>query len=141
MEMVLDDVDDFIHSSERAEELVQLDTVLCRALLGISRTLWRGRMWGGTDQAIIGYGVIVQPRPKAADVEWFLIGLAVQKKHLSVYVNAAEDGKYLVQQRAAQLGRVKVGAAVVSFPTLEHLNIDEFRALIVRAHELSPAVR
>ena len=77
-----------------------------------------------------------QPRPREGDVEWFLIGLAAQKNRLSVYMNAAEAGGYLVQARAARLGRVKVGAAAVTFRSIADLDLAEFRALLIRAREL-----
>ena len=138
MEMVDEDVDAFLQASGRADDLVALDALIVDALPGVSRVLWRGKMWGGTDQAIIGYGLIRQPRPRGADVQWFLVGLAGQKKHLSVYVNAAEAGSYLVQQRASDLGRVKVGAAAVTFGSVADLDLLQFRALLVRAREITP---
>ncbi|MEJ1154866.1 hypothetical protein [Microbacterium marmarense] len=138
MEMVADDVRAFIDSSDRSDDLRVLDEMILAAMPGLSRTLWRGKMWGGTEQQIIGYGVIHQKRPKGADVEWFLVGLAVQKRHLSVYVNAAEGSAYLVQQRSALLGNVKVGAAAVTFAAASDLNLEEFRDMLTRARELSP---
>lgn len=136
MEKVGDDIDAFIRASSRADELSALDMMIREALPGVDRVLWRGRMWGGTDQAIIGYGTIRQPRPRGPEVEWFLVGLAEQKRHLSVYVNAAEDGAYLVQARASRLGRVKVGAAAVTFGSVSDLDAGEFRSLLMRAQEL-----
>ena len=138
MEMVGEDVDAFLQASGRADELVALDALILDTLPGVSRVLWRGKMWGGTDQAIIGYGLIRQPRPRGAAVQWFLVGLAEQKKHLSVYVNAAESGAYLVQQRASRLGKVKVGAAAVTFGSITDLDLPEFRALLLRAREITP---
>lgn len=141
MEKVDDDIDAFIRASSRADELSALDTMIREALPGVDRVLWRGRMWGGTDQAIIGYGAIRQPRPRGSEVEWFLVGLAEQKRHLSVYVNAAEDGAYLVQTRASRLGRVKVGAAAVTFGSVSDLHEAEFRSLLTRAHELDASAQ
>ncbi|MEV8338757.1 hypothetical protein [Leucobacter sp. NPDC077196] len=53
-----------------------------------------------------------------------------------MYLNAAEAGGYLVQARAARLGRVKVGAAAVTFRPVSDLDLAEFRALLIRASEL-----
>lgn len=136
MEKVDDDVDEFIRESTRADDLSALDAMIREALPGADRVLWRGRMWGGTDQAIIGYATIRQARPRGSEVEWFLIGLAEQKKHLSIYVNAAENGAYLVQERASRLGKVKVGAAAVTFRAATDLDVTEFRAMLARAQEL-----
>lgn len=109
--MVHEDVDAFLRQALRSKELMALDALIVDARPGISRTLWRGNMWGGTDQAIVGYGLIRQPRPRGKEVEWFLVGLAEQKRHLSLNVNAAESGQYLVQRYGDSLGKVKIGAA------------------------------
>ena len=108
----------------RSAELLELDAHITTAMPRLDRWLWTGRMWGGTDQEIVGYGTILQPRPRGVDVEWFLIGLAVQQRHLSLYVNVAEDGEYLVRRRAASLGTVKVGAAALTFTGVDALDPD-----------------
>lgn len=140
MERVNDDVHAFLRDAARAADLQRLDEEIREALPGLDRELWRGKMWGGTDQAIVGYGRIVQARPRGKGVEWFLVGLAEQKRHLSVYVNAAEQGTYLVKSRAAQLGHVKVGAAALTFQSVSDLNLSEFRALLIRARKLQPTI-
>lgn len=141
MEMVDDDVNEFLDHAERSQEMRALDTAITAALPGLTRVLWRGTMWGGTEQAIIGYGLITQPRPRGADVEWFLVGLAEQKRHLSVYVNAADSEGYLVQRYADRLGSVKVGAAAFTFTAIDRLRLDEFHAMLLRARELAPDAR
>ena len=96
-------VDEFLRSLEepRASDLAELDALIHAELFGCERVLWEGVFWGGTEQRIIGYGTLLQPRPRGKQVEWMLIGLAAQKQHLSVYVNAVESGEYLVRNRAA----------------------------------------
>mgnify|MGYP003442882462 FL=1 len=121
----------------RSAELFELDAHITTAMPRLDRWLWTGRMWGGTDQEIVGYGTILQPRPRGVDVEWFLIGLAVQQRHLSLYVNVAEDGEYLVRRRAASLGNVKVGAAALTFTAVDALDPDGFAGMlqaVARAH-------
>ncbi len=137
------DVDGFLASVEgrQGDDVRALDRVISEELAGLERALWEGTLWGGTAQRIVGYGGITQPRPRGASVEWFLVGLAAQQKHLSVYVNAAEDGEYLVKRRAGELGKVNVGSAAVTFTSLDALDIDAFRALLRRARELVPGAR
>ncbi|MHD0307160.1 MULTISPECIES: DUF1801 domain-containing protein [Rhodococcus erythropolis group] len=141
MERVSEDVDEFLRRATRTNDLVRLDEIIQEALPGEERALWRGRMWGGTEQAIVGYRSISQPRPRGDDVEWFLVGLAEQKRHLSVYVNAVEEGVYLVQSRTSRLGRVKVGAAAVTFRSVTDLHLPEFRSLLIRAGQLNTRTR
>ena len=137
------DVDAFLAGLEspRAADLRALDRLIGAELAGLERVLWEGPMWGGTEQRIVGYGGITQPRPRGASVDWFLVGIAEQQRHLSVYVNAVEEGEYLVKRRAGELGRVKVGSAAVTFASLDDLDIDAFRALLQRARALAPDAR
>ncbi len=143
MERTDADVDGFLAgvTGARGDDLRALDRIISEELAGLERVLWEGTMWGGTEQRIVGYGAISQPRPRGASVEWFLVGLAEQQRHLSVYVNAAEDGEYLVKRRAGELGAVKVGSAAVTFASLADLDEPAFRALLRRARELMPDAR
>jgi hypothetical protein len=106
------------------EEMDVLDRVIMAAFGSRDRRLWEGVFWGGTEQQIIGYGDIVQPRPRTEQVEWFAVGLARQNAHYSIYVNAVEDGRYLLAQYAGRLGRAKLGSAVVSFTHPADLDLD-----------------
>lgn len=72
MEPVTDSVDDYLRAAERSAEMTVLDGWITAELAGLSPVLWRGRMWGGTDQTIIGYGTLRQPRSRGTDAEWFL---------------------------------------------------------------------
>lgn len=100
MERTSADVDAFLADlpDARRDDMVALDTLIRTHLGPRERELWQGVFWGGTEQQIIGYARIEQPRPKGPAVEWFLIGLALQKDHISLYVNAAADGAYLTKK-------------------------------------------
>ncbi|WP_156156221.1 DUF1801 domain-containing protein [Demequina maris] len=132
-----DDVDAFLAAGPRAELLIAVDAALRAGMPDAPRTLWRGVFWGGTEQAIVGYGDISQPRPRGDDVDWFLIGLAEQKNHVSLYVNAVADGAYLAHRYADRLGRVRVGAAAVTFRRLEDLDLDAVAEMARAAVALS----
>ncbi len=126
-----------IEEPEIAETLRSLDRLITEAMPGRHRALFVGTFWGGTDQQIIGYGHIVQPRPKGEEVHWFLVGLARQKDHYSIYVNAVDEGTYLGQQYAGRLGKVKLGSASIGFKRLEDLDLDGLEELMQRAHEIT----
>lgn len=131
-------VDDFIASLDDDIRITmeQVDEAIVGAMPGRRRVLWEGVFWGGTEQAIIGYGDIVQPRSKGEEVEWFIVGLARQKKHYSLYVNAAEDGGYLLRKYEDRLGKVKTGSANVNFTRLENLDLDALAELCAHAHRI-----
>ncbi len=115
----------------------RLDRVITTAFAGRERRLWEGVFWGGTDQQIIGYGDIVQPRPRGEQVEWFAVGLARQKARYSIYVNAVEDDRYLLAQYEGRLGRAKLGSASVSFKDPTDLDLDTLAGLLDRANVLT----
>lgn len=123
---------------ETRPDVVRLDGIIREALPGRSRVLWEGVFWGGTEQQIIGYGDLRQPRPRGEDVEWFVVGLAQQKQHLSVYVNAVDQGRYLLAAYAPRLGRVTTGSARITIRRLDGLDVDAFTELVRRAGELCP---
>lgn len=118
--------------------MVQLDALIRDALPGRERTLWEGKFWGGTDQQIIGYGDIVQPRPKGETVEWFLVGLARQARHYSIYVNAVDDGTYLLDQYRDRLGSAKTGSTSIAIRSLDKVDLDSLAEMLRRAHALHP---
>lgn len=131
-----DSVDDFIASNDPDGSLTRIDAVVAAALPGAARVLWQGAFWGGTGQSIIGYGDIQQPRPKGKTVNWFLIGLARQKNHVSLYVNAVENSSYLSQLYGDQLGKTKVGSASVSFKSADDVDLGVLHEMVRHAGRL-----
>ncbi len=134
--------DDYLASLEDGETrhtMQAVDAAIVAAMPGRNRVLWEGVFWGGTEQTIIGYGDIVQARPRGPDVEWFLVGLARQKNTYSLYVNAVEDGVYLGQRFAERLGKVKLGSASIGFRRLEDLDMEGLADMVARADEITPA--
>ncbi len=140
MEKVDTPPDEFLASlpDETRGPMTELDAIITSCLPGRTRVLWEGPFWGGSDQRIIGYGTIVQPRPPGEPVEWFLVGLARQKRYFSLYINAVLDGSYLLARYADRLGTVKTGSASLSFSSLDDVDLDELKALLTQAHDVSP---
>jgi hypothetical protein len=116
----------------------RLDRILSRIFKGKGRRLWEGVFWGGTPQAIIGYGDFTQARPRGTTVEWFMVGLALQKNYISLYVNAVEGGQYLSHKYKSRLGKVKVGSASISFRKLEDVDLDALTELVTTARKQLP---
>ena len=112
----------------------QLDRLISRIMKGQSRVLWEGVFWGGSTQVIIGYGTLTQVRGPRT-VEWFMVGLALQKNYISVYVNAVANGKYLAHQYRSRLGKVKFGSASISFARIEDIDLDVLSELVTSARK------
>lgn len=115
-------------------DIEALDKLISSIMEGESRVLWTGKFWGGSDQEIIGYGDMNYENTQGT-VEWFKIGLAVQKNYISLYVNAVDGKKYVVEKYAKQLGKVKTGKSSVSFATLDDVDMDSLRAMLTEARD------
>ncbi len=123
---------------EHRDTLTSVDRAIHRAMPKRQRVLWEGVFWGGTHQSIIGYGHIDQTSSSGDTVEWFLVGLARQKRNYSIYVNAAADNAYLAHSYADRLGKVKLGAASIGFRRLEDLDLVVLTELVTEADCLTP---
>lgn len=130
--------DDFIATLPDGvrDDIAMLDAQIARIFEGRERVLWEGVFWGGTTQNIIGYGSYRYRGRSGAEGEWFVVGLAAQKAHLSLYVNGVEDGQNLPKRYADRLGKVKVGSANVAFKRLTDLDLPVALEMVERARDL-----
>jgi hypothetical protein len=112
-----------------------LDGRIAEVMAGLPRVAWEGTFWGGTQQHIIGYGEYHYRGRSGSEGEWFIVGLAAQKQYLSLYVNATEDGEYLVKRYAGRLGKVKAGSANVTFRRLADVELDVLLEMVARARD------
>ena len=120
------------------EDMAALDAVLTAGMAGRERVLWEGVFWGGTEQRIIGYGAYRATNRSGREVDWFLLGLARQKDHFSLYRNAIGQGTYLVKELGPTLGKVRVGSANVTFRRVVDIDLDALRDLVAAAAAASP---
>lgn len=122
---------------QAGEDMRLLDTEITKRLPGRERFLYEGKFWGGSDQRIVGYGVMDYTNRSGEDVHWFVVGLAAQKNYISIYVNAVENDTYLLAQYADRLGKVKTGSASVSFDAVADVDLDNLMELVERAGALT----
>lgn len=135
MEKSATDPADYIKSlpAEVRADVDLLDAAISKVMSDHVKTLWEGRFWGGSDQHIIGYGDYSYERADGETVEWFIVGLASQKRYISVYINAVDDDGYLVEKYADQLGKAKIGKSSISFGSLDDIDLDVLLDLVDRA--------
>jgi len=124
---------------DRREDAGAVAALVRKAAPGLKTWIWRGTLWGGTDQTILGFGRYTQTGRSGKTVEWFVIGLANQKAYLSLYVSAVRDGKYLAQVYGDRLGKVKIGSSSVSFRKLADLDLDAVSQMLAEAAAHPPA--
>ncbi len=135
------DVDEFLTSLPEGvrNDLITLDREIGAVMEGLPRVLYEGKLWGGTDQEIIGYGLDSYVRSDGKRVEWFVVGLALQRNYISIYVNTVEDRLYLAEKYGKRLGKVKVGKSSISFARLDDVDPHELVALVTKAREITSA--
>jgi Domain of unknown function (DU1801) len=95
------------------------------------------RMW----DSFIGYGAYHYRYASGREGDWFPIGLANQKRYVSLYLCAADENGYLAENNADRLGKVSVGKSCIRFRKLEDLNLDAVSELCRRAAEAVSAGR
>ncbi len=123
--------------AEVRDEIGLLDKEIGRVFEGQPRSMWEGKLWGGSNQKIIGYGLTSYTNSRGEDITWFTVGLAKQKNYISVYVNAADQDGYLLQKYKDRLGKVRTGSANISFGSVDSLDMDAFVELIEAARVVS----
>lgn len=117
-------------------DMTALHKLIAAEMKGLPCSLWAGTFWGGSRQQIIGYGDYSYTRSDGTPANWFIVGLAVQKRYISIYVNAVEGRKYLVEKYRKRLGKVKVGRSNISFTRIAAVDLDVLRELVARARQL-----
>ena len=116
----------FARAGAREEELRRVDELVMAAAPGIDRQL----VPTGS-QSMLGYGLMpYKPKSAKTSTSWPLIALAAQKRHLSLYVCAVVDGRYIAESRADQLGTVSCGKSCIRFPSLDAVDADALSALV-----------
>lgn len=115
------------------ETMECLDDLIADVFAGHPRTVWEGVFWGGSEQTIIGYGDLTTTQSRGRVVEWFMVGLALQKRHYSLYVNAVDGKRYLAEAYADRLGKVKVGKSSIGFAALDDVDLTVLTELLERA--------
>lgn len=111
-------------------EFQVLDEMISKHFPNHEKILWTGKFWGGSEQNIIGYGTWSYTNSAKKKVEWFLIGLALQKNYISLYVNAVENGKYVSEIYGNDLGKVKIGKSSISFKSILDLDISKLNEFL-----------
>lgn len=116
----------FDSAGPRADELRRVDALVTAAAPCVDRQLVP--MGSG---AMLGYRLMpYRPRSARDTTSWPLIGLAAQKRHLSLYVSAVVDGNYLAEARAERLGKVSCGRSCIRFTSLDKVDAGELAALV-----------
>lgn len=88
---------------------------------------------------MLGYGSFPYKNYKKELVQWPVIALANQKQHISLYVCAIMDGKYVAETHKNDLGKVSVGKSCIRIKKIEDVNLGEL-AKVLKTAEKHPGL-
>lgn len=127
----------------RKSDLLQLHDLIRKAAPGLRRYFHKGTPAGeaGMRMKMIGYGKFRYAIKSGKTTEWPVIGVALQKNYISVYVAVRKDGRPIVQTYAGKLGELRSGHNNFSFERYDDLNVGELSSLftdVARIFESDP---
>jgi hypothetical protein len=116
----------------RKPELVKLDLLIRKTAPSLKRYFHQGTPAGeaGMRMKMIGYGRFRYGAKSGQTVEWPVIGIALQKNYISVYVAVTKRNQPIVPTYAGKLGELRVGHNNFSFGRYDDLNATGVSALV-----------
>ena len=73
---------------------------------------------------MIGYGKFRYAVKSGKTVEWPVVGIALQKNYISVYVAVSKNGRPIVQYYVGKLGELRSGRNNCSFERYDDLKVE-----------------
>ena len=125
----------------RTADLEQLHAVMRKAAPTLRRHFHAGTPAGeaGMRMNMIGYGGFRYAIKSGKTAAWPVIGVALQKNYISVYVAVTRGGKPLVSCYAGKLGELRAGGNNFSFVAFGDLDAANVAALFAEAADIFKA--
>ncbi len=122
----------------RKIDLQKLDKLLRNSAPGLKRYFHKGTPAGepGMRFQMIGYGKSHYPAKSGQRVEWPVVGVALQKSYIGVYLSVTKDAAPLVQSYAGRLGECRIGRNNFSFVRFDDLNLAAVSTLLAEADRI-----
>jgi hypothetical protein len=119
----------------RKSNLEKLDAVMRKAAPALKRYFHQGTPAGdaGMRMKMIGYGRFRYAIKSGKSTSWPVVGIALQKNYVSVYLSITKDGVPIVQSYAGRLGELRIGRNNFSFEKFDDLNIKALSSLLAEA--------
>jgi hypothetical protein len=123
-------------STERAELMRTLDELIRRE----APTLAPSATQLSPTKPAIGYGPFHYTYASGRQGDTFVVVLANQAHHVSLYINAADEHGYIAEQRAAELGaKVSVGRSCIRVKRLENVDLHVLAEVVRTAERIGGA--
>ena len=122
---------------QRSADLLKLDASIRKAAPGLDRYFHAGTPAGspGMRMRMIGYGRFLYPARQGSEVEWPVVGVALQKNYISVYLSVTKEGQPILQAYRGALGELRSGRNNFSFESFDDLNAGVLADLLSEAAE------
>lgn len=123
------DPDDYIAQIDvpaRRADIEALDRLIGAQAPGLDRHLRSG---------MLGYGTLKYRYASGREGEWCLLGLASQKRYISLHVFATDGEGYLAESYRERLPKADIGKACVRFKRLADIDEAALRELVSQAAE------
>lgn len=108
----------------RRSEIEALDKLIREEAPGLPPHIYAG---------MLGYGRYHYRYASGREGDAAVVALASQKRHISIYVSAADREGYLAERWAERLPGASIGKSCIRFTRLERIDVDELRHLIREA--------
>lgn len=134
--VVAESLDDYLNfDSERKSDLVRLHGVMRKAAPSLKRHFHKGTPAGeaGMRMKMIGYGKFRYAIKSGSTIEWPVVGVALQKNYVSVYVALTKADAPIVRRYAGRLGELRSGNNNFSFERFDDLNMAALSSLVAEA--------
>jgi hypothetical protein len=115
----------------RKRDLVKLHALLARAAPSLKRHFHAGTPRGhaGMRFKMIGYGRFHYLAKSGERVAWPVVGVALQKNYVSVYLAVTRDGTPILRHYAGRLGELRSGGNNFSFEAFDDLDAKALSSL------------
>ena len=120
---------------EQKPDLVEFHELMAKAAPALERHFHTGTPAGeaGMRMKMIGYGRFRYAIKSGKTTEWPVIGVALQKNYISVYVSVIKAGAPLVPAYKGKLGELRMGGNNFSFVRFDDLRSPALASLFAEA--------
>jgi hypothetical protein len=124
----------FAFDPKREGDLRRLDALISKAAPSLKRHFHKGTPAGepGMRFKMIGYGKSFYRATTGENVEWPVVGVALQKNYISVYFAVTKLGAAVTDPCAGRLGELRVSRNNFSFERFDDLDSSPAAAFVQR---------
>jgi hypothetical protein len=131
-----DNLDDYLgFDPKRKSDLLKLDGAIRKAAPALKRYFHEGTPAGsaGMRMKMIGYGKFQYAIKSGKTTPWPVIGVALQKNYISVYMAVTRNKQPLVKCYAGELSALRNGNNNFSFETFDEFDAAQLSKLFAEA--------